>query len=1092
MFVYVPDESRRTSPLAGIHPESHNRRVGSDTLGKRRSLAKRRHGRHAALQVVLTPKAKPDSASDLLSGGSPHRYHTCSSGRGNLRKPKDPTTPALVQLYNESPTGSGRPMRLSFEDEERSEEKHDDEPEDLRKPYKEVLKSPFSRRIIEFSAPNHRTPTNLKIYDGSTDPDDHITCFVGAAYQGEWEMPVWCRMFQQTLDGPARGWFDCLPNGCIENWTDMREAFVERFTLRWKCCKDPTEVSKIVRRANETLPYFKERWTKKLSYIPDVPIVMQISSFMSNSKCPELARRFSNKVPKTVTEMIKRVDDFVKSKEVFKNTKLPKGEYPMKDTATQFRGSRSPRHSHRNGPSRTDVHHRMDQYQPYVPPRAPDRRYDNRRHDHRRQEVNHLRYCEYHGEKGHYTNDCFHLKKQLEVAMESRKLNHLIKDVRQMGNNQGRPTGSNNGKGKVINMVHKNGKDLKPVQVMLEHCFDHLSPNIKARLIPTQTELVGFSGEQLIPIGKIELEVQFRRGGLTRNVMMKFTVVRVSSPYNVILERTGLQELRAVSSTIHAMLKFPTPKGIVTLCARTEPVYEWEEKILVNPAFPEQAITIGTQISTKCREQLIRLLKDIMDVFAWQPSDMAGVSRRLIRHALNVNNFVPPVAQKRRVLGTKKSKVVTREVEEWVKARIVRPVKYPTWISNPVLVKKAGGTWRMWIDFKNLNAACLKDYYPLQEFDLKVKVVMGHTFKCFLDAYKGYHQVQMSKEDEEKTAFYTDQGRYYYVKMPFDLKNVGATYQWGRKFLRLHGYLGWNKGEPQENEGNSGYVVPKNPEGNAKLKREVGRLRWYFEAHLIKVIMDQPVKQILNKPEVSGKLSKNAVELGAYNITYIPRTAVKGQILADFINEVPVGTKHIEIHAPVPKLPKTRLTSIMSPWPFYQWGLDILGPLLEGPGKLKFIIVVIDYFTKLIEAKPLAKTIVNDPFKRWCEKLKIKQMNTAVAHPQANGLVERAKKSLMHELKARQGRERVGWVEELPNIMWAHRTMLKTSNGETLFNLTYGSEAIFPTEIRMPTYRTIHFNEAQNEEEMWLNLDLSQERRETSAIREAKYKKKVE
>nr|GEV98426.1 hypothetical protein [Tanacetum cinerariifolium] len=73
MFVYVPDESRRTSPLTGIHPESHNRRVGSDTLRKRRTLAKRRRGRHAALQVFLTPKAKPDSASDLLSGGSPHR-----------------------------------------------------------------------------------------------------------------------------------------------------------------------------------------------------------------------------------------------------------------------------------------------------------------------------------------------------------------------------------------------------------------------------------------------------------------------------------------------------------------------------------------------------------------------------------------------------------------------------------------------------------------------------------------------------------------------------------------------------------------------------------------------------------------------------------------------------------------------------------------------------------------------------------------------------------------------------------------------------------------------------------------------------------
>nr|GEX36856.1 hypothetical protein [Tanacetum cinerariifolium] len=82
------------------------------------------------------------------------------------------------------------------------------------------------------SAPSHRMPTNLKIYDGSTDPDDHITRFVEVANQGEWEMPVWCRMFQHTLDEPARGWFDRLPNGCIDSWTSLWENFSERLK-RW-------------------------------------------------------------------------------------------------------------------------------------------------------------------------------------------------------------------------------------------------------------------------------------------------------------------------------------------------------------------------------------------------------------------------------------------------------------------------------------------------------------------------------------------------------------------------------------------------------------------------------------------------------------------------------------------------------------------------------------------------------------------------------------------------------------------------------------------------------------------------------------------
>ncbi|GKF54321.1 reverse transcriptase domain-containing protein, partial [Tanacetum coccineum] len=166
-----------------------------------------------------------------------------------------------------------------------------------------------------------------------------------------------------------------------------------------------------------------------------------------------------------------------------------------------------------------------------------------------------------------------------------------------------------------------------------------------------------------------------------------------------------------------------------------------------------------------------------MDVFTWEPVDMTGVPRRIIEHNFNVNLSIEPEQQKRRVLSPKKSRVVDRDVEEWVKAGIVRPVRYPIWIVNPTLVKKCDGDWRMCIDFKNLNSACPKDYYLLPNIDCKVESVMGFKYKIFLDAYKGYHQIQMSNDDKEKMEFYTDHGTYCYTKMPFGLKNVGATYQ---------------------------------------------------------------------------------------------------------------------------------------------------------------------------------------------------------------------------------------------------------------------------------------------------------------------------
>ncbi|GJS79786.1 hypothetical protein Tco_0729667 [Tanacetum coccineum] len=99
--------------------------------------------------------------------------------------------------------------------------------EDLTKPFKEVLKCPFTRRIIKFSSPRHMLPANAKIYDDIGDLEDHITRFTGMGNQGEWPMPVWCWMFQQ--DGKTRAWFDKFPLGSINNWGDLQEKFLNRF-----------------------------------------------------------------------------------------------------------------------------------------------------------------------------------------------------------------------------------------------------------------------------------------------------------------------------------------------------------------------------------------------------------------------------------------------------------------------------------------------------------------------------------------------------------------------------------------------------------------------------------------------------------------------------------------------------------------------------------------------------------------------------------------------------------------------------------------------------------------------------------------------
>ena len=93
------------------------------------------------------------------------------------------------------------------------------------------------------------------------------------------------------------------------------------------------------------------------------------------------------------------------------------------------------------------------------------------------------------------------------------------------------------------------------------------------------------------------------------------------------------------------------------------------------------------------------------------------------------------------------------------------------------MVKKANGKWRICVDFTNLNQACPKGSFPLPRIDQLVDSTAGHKLLTFMDAFSGYNQILMAEEDQEKTAFVTNQGLYCYRVIPFGLKNAGAIYQ---------------------------------------------------------------------------------------------------------------------------------------------------------------------------------------------------------------------------------------------------------------------------------------------------------------------------
>nr|GEV85616.1 reverse transcriptase domain-containing protein [Tanacetum cinerariifolium] len=190
------------------------------------------------------------------------------------------------------------------------------------------------------------------------------------------------------------------------------------------------------------------------------------------------------------------------------------------------------------------------------------------------------------------------------------------------------------------------------------------------------------------------------------------------------------------------------------------------------------------------------------------------------------------------------------------------------------------------------------------------------------------------------------------------------------------------------------------------------------------------------------------------------------------VREVIRKCKDCQIHRPVLRHPQQPLTPITAPWPFYKWGIDIAGSFSKGPGKVKFLHRVL--FHKVHRGKGYRNNY-------W----------QSIKYPQSNRLVERANRSLGEGIKAHLGKGNKNWLEELPHVLWAHRMIIKSSNDDTPFSLTYGTEAVIPVEIGMPTYRTTTVDAVHNDEELWLNLDLLEVRREGAAIREAKAKLKM-
>ncbi|RVX00894.1 Transposon Ty3-I Gag-Pol polyprotein [Vitis vinifera] len=362
-----------------------------------------------------------------------------------------------------------------------------------------------------------------------------------------------------------------------------------------------------------------------------------------------------------------------------------------------------------------------------------------------------------------------------------------------------------------------------------------------------------------------------------------------------------------------------------------------------------------------------------------------------------------PSGRKLGAFTSDRQTVIRNEVDKLLEAGFIREVAYPDWLANVVVVPKKEGKWRVCVDYTNLNNACPKDSFPLPRIDQIVDSTSGQGMLSFLDAFSGYHQIPMSPDDEEKTAFITPHDFYchtvevyiddimvksktreqhvlhlqevfhllrkYGMKLnpskcafsvsagkfmgfmviqrgievsPDQVKAVmetpppknkkelqrltGKLVTLGRfiaRFtdelrpfflaIRKAGAHGWTDScqnafekikhcfmQPpilsspsqrknctciwryQNGQSTPFYSAAPHPR---TLRSAAQKLRPYFQAHPVIVLTYQPLRNILHKPDLTGRMLQWVIELSEFGIEFQPRLSIKGQVMADFVLE---------------------------------------------------------------------------------------------------------------------------------------------------------------------------------------------------------------
>ena len=208
-----------------------------------------------------------------------------------------------------------------------------------------------------------------------------------------------------------------------------------------------------------------------------------------------------------------------------------------------------------------------------------------------------------------------------------------------------------------------------------------------------------------------------------------------------------------------------------------QPTKKGVEEVNIRIAANPKLVKLSKALPAKIKDKYISLMASFADVFAWDYSDLKTYDTNIIQHTIPIKPNQKQFRQKLRRINPMLLPSIEKEVNKLYKSGIIVPIRFSDWISNLVPVCKKTGEICLCIDFRNLNKISLKDNYPLPKMDHILQRVVGASCMSLLKGYFGYNQIFVHEDDRDKIAFTTPWGTFHYAKMPFGLKNAGATFQ---------------------------------------------------------------------------------------------------------------------------------------------------------------------------------------------------------------------------------------------------------------------------------------------------------------------------